>query len=330
MKYSVHFFFFLFSLTSLTWSQDMTSDLLNSGGALSSSINHKTKSSWIDDIKNRIYFNYNLFFLGPSLSSDYQSNATFNRFKTGKDLFDNDLDYTGSYQAFHATSLGFRLRDNMFLSYNYSFQDDMFAVNYQEKNWDGTSSKGTRQRGLSYNNQQVNLWISGVGETRYFYYNLGLTYERPTTEISEQNEMLYGAGMTHNINFKSWKRGLFTGFNFNFQRDFYKRDQYDFFFEDGTKGMPTQMQTMRVSFNPYLIYSLTDKINFRKSLDFDWDQKGNEVYTSKFRPNMIDVGNIGLQYFASRQVILGSNIQYALVDPSIEKSALILSMTLML
>ena len=33
-------------------------------------------------------FNYSLQFLGPSLSNDYQDGATYNRFKTGQDIFD--------------------------------------------------------------------------------------------------------------------------------------------------------------------------------------------------------------------------------------------------
>lgn len=282
----------------------------------------------LDSILSDFTFGYSVVYLGPSLSQDYEDGATFNRFKSGQDYKGDDTDYIGSYQVYHATRLSYQLTKDVSLSYSYTFQDDLHDVNYRSKNLDGSTSIYKREGGLSYNDQQMSMWIANVAETNLFYFNMGLVYQLPTTEGSEINEMKYGLGARPSINFKTPVAGLYTGINSEVLRLYYEKEQYDIDCGGTPCAYPVKNQTLTVTFSPYVNYSVSDKVLLKSSLVFDWDQDGHEVYTNKYNDNMIDIGNVGADYFLSKNVTLGSSLQFALEDPSVEKTAISFVMNL--
>ena len=330
MKYFLLVFTF-FILTQITQAQEINKTQLT--------ISAMDK---VKEIASRFTFGYSMVFLGPSLSSNYEENTTFNRFKTGQqDYTGKELDYKGSYQIYHATQLTYSFTPDVSISYSYTFQDDLYKVRYDNYAWDNSQGKSrwmkdTRGSGLSYNDQQLSMWISNIYSNDYFTYNMGLVYQRPTTEGSQDLDMTYGLGIRPNIAFNTPSKvsGLYTGISTEFLRLYYKKEQYYNTFVSDIDGQtynysdPEKPQTMSITVSPYLNYTLSDAWVFKSSLTFDWDQDGNEVYTNEYNNNMVNVGTVGVTYFIGNNTSIGTNLEFAIEEPSIEKTALSFNLNL--
>lgn len=288
-------------------------------------------------IAKGITFGYSLQLLGPSLDSDYQAGATYNRFKTGQDIYGQELDHTASYQTFHAISLGYKIRDDIKVSYGFTFQEDLNdKIEYTSPNKFGPDFKYERAKGISDNNKRINLFVSNIYSNNHFYINSNQFIEFASTTASEGNDMEYGLGFQPSLNFYSKVPGLYYGITSSVQRNYYKEQQ--FFEKCGNTfcKYPRRYQTLLAELGVYANYVLTDVTTLQFSLAFDWDQKGDQVetngiafnsltdiqMTNEFNKNMHDVGRIGAKFQIHPNANLGTFLEFAIESPSIEKTAL--------
>lgn len=272
----------------------------------------------------KLNFNYFAQYLGPSLSSDYQSGATYNRFKTGQDYKGDALDSTASHQMFHSITLGYQLAKDYNLSFGYTFQDDLNSdIKYQQKNEDGSYTELTRFKGVSDNNKRANLFISNIYSNKYFTINANHFFEFASTFSSEGNDMDYGLGFQPSININTGVRGFYTGFTSSIQRNYFRKQEFFQKCGDTNCRYPTRYQTLLAEVGAFANYSLNDYVLLRSSIAFDWDQRGDQVESfSSFNKNMDDVGRVGVDVNIDYGVTAGTFLEFALEDASIDRTAI--------
>ena len=324
---------FLFVATSV-FSQVQQSDL-------TAQLNLKKSNYHLKKLYQKIKFNYGMTYLGPSLSSNYEDGATYNRFNSGQDWQGVDTDPTGSYQVFHSFSLGFMITDNLKISYSYTFQDDVNGnIEYETYNKDGSVySINQREKGLSYNNQRLNINAYNIYSNNYLFVSSGFYYEFPTTEGSINSDMEYGAGLSPTVGIYSSVPGLFHGFSFQIERDYYKRQDYEY--NCGGFTCSQRYQTLRTQITAYLGYYTSDKMSWKLALRYDWDQMGDEAEhigfdlanfsfddDTKFNNNMDNVLEIGPSYFWTKSLITSAKLQMSVNKPHIDKTAVLASLSL--
>lgn len=272
----------------------------------------------------RLSFNYYVQFLGPSLSNNYQSGATYNRFKTGQDYKGDDLDGTASHQMFHSVSLGYQLASDYKLSFAYTFQDDLNSdIKYKAKNADGSYSEYVRFKGVSDNNKRVNLFVSNIVSNKYFTINANHFVEFASTFSAEGNDMNYGLGFQPSISFNTGIQGFYTGITSSIQRNYFKRQEYYQKCGEQDCFYPTRYQTLLAEVGAFANYALNDYVQLKSSIAFDWDQKGDQVDELKdFNKNMDDVGRLGVDVQVDYGVTAGTFVEFALEQASISRTAI--------
>lgn len=273
---------------------------------------------------NDLSFSYGVQFLGPSLGGDRQSGATYNRFKTGQDWKGDAQDATGSYQFFHALQLGYQLNTNTKIYYGYTFQDDINDdIEYQETNLDGSTTTKTRNKGISDNNKRIGATFFNVINNDYVGVRLTAFYEFASTVGSDGKDMDYGLGIAPSLFFKSSISGLAYGVSAEIQRNFYKRQEYDPGYCNGPCPIQTKHQTLLINVNPYVNYMLSDITTVGATLQFDWDQKGDEVESFEvYNKNMDDILKLTTSFNLAPGINTGLFLDIAIEDPAPEKTAL--------
>ena len=267
------------------------------------------------EITEKITFNYFSQFLGPSLSPDYQTGATYNRFKTGQDFKGDSLDSTGSHQMFHAVTLGYNLTNDYLVSFGYTFQED---INKDIRYKDSFGQTAFRRKEVSDNNKRVNLLVRNLINNKNFYVNTNYFYEMSSTINSVFQDMEYGLGIEPSINFKHGNSGFYSGVLLSLQRNYFKNNEILF----AGNLYPTRYQTMLVQVNPYLNYQFNDYMTLRTSLMFDWDKRGNQVERlSEFNANMDNVGRIGMNFLIDYGISAGTFLEFGLEQASLSKTA---------
>lgn len=270
---------------------------------------------------SKFKFNYFAKYLGPSLSNDMQSGSTFNRFSTGQDFMDNDTDYKNSHQVFQSFALGYRLTNNLTLSYSYTFQDNLNnGIEYTDS---VTGKSFERDTERSYNNQRVGLFATNLYSNSMFFINSGFFYELPTTETSKNSDMQYGLGIQPTIGFYTSTPGLSMGLNASIERYFYPDDQFvpewcSFNCDDPKNQV--RRQKLIASVTPFVSYMLTDKTTLRSTLVFDWDQDGD---SNSLRSNLDDIATLGADYRVFNNLTVGAGVEASLVDTSLKKTAVV-------
>lgn len=315
--------------------------LLAASGAqaqLRSNITTSKALETLDTLKeaaSNFTFNYSVKYLGPSLSGDHQEGATYNRFKTGQSVYTGEeLDYVASHQTYQAFKLGYRLPNQMALSYSVTYQDDV------KKGIRFNDGAGEREYGRSYNNHRAALFVPNIVNNNLFYMGTSVYYELPTTEASRDIDMQYGFGIQPSLGFYSNVPGLGYGIGASFERDVYPDNEYankptltawckqnlDICIVPKLK--PEKRQAVRVSVSPYMNYSLTDKLMLKSQLTFDWDQVGDQAHTTRFNANLDDIYSLGLTYFLSPNVNVSTGVEGSLNVPHIDRTAMFASLGL--
>lgn len=295
-------------------------------------------------------FNYGMTYLGPSLSSRYQDGATYNRTNTGQDFQGTDTDPTGSTQIYHSMSLGFKVSNDIRISYSKTFQDDLNKnIEYEMYNKDGSVwGKGTRADGVSNNNERANIFVSGIYKNNYVYLSTNFFYEFPSTDISKNSNMNYGLGIQPALIIYSKIPGLFHGISASIERDYYKNQDYSFTcgqYEVGGQTYSTtcntKYQTSRISISPYIGYYTSDKTFWKAQITYDWDQDGDEVNhigfsskrfgfddKTKFNDNMDNILDIGPTYIYNNHFSAGLRLRLSINQPELERTAILGSFSL--
>ena len=186
------------------------------------------------------------------------------------------------------------------------------------------------QKGYSDNNHRISYW-KPLYSNNAFFISASIYYEIPTTRSSRDADMQFGTGIQPTLGFFTNNPHIMTGMNFSFERDFYRNNEVDVYFDDGTKSpYPTKYQTARFTFSPYFNYALTDKTTLKSSLVFDWDQKGNEVGSMKFNNNMVDIMVLGAGHRFTNNIAADIFVEAAIEKMSLNRSAVGASLTLSL
>jgi hypothetical protein len=288
---------------------------------LNNSISYQTKKpTTLETIKSNLSFGYFMNFLGPSLSRP-ENGPTYNRFNSGNDYFGNKLDATDNTNYFNSLSLTYQVKQNFTVGYSYAW-DETFnngaSYKWKSKQLDGSfkTFESDREPTRSDYNQRLNLFFGNIYEGKSFYLSTGFSYEMPTSEVSQDNEMLYGLILNPTIAFKSETPGLFYGVTAQIQRDYYQNNSI--FVANCDSCYPNEMQTMRTSVGHYLNYMISDKWTFQNTTNFDWDQRGIDTETNRFSNNMDDVIRFGFNYRTNKVISLGPYTQAVLFDPRLE------------
>lgn len=332
-----------------------TSNIAYATPELSSSINYKPESKTSTFLKKfrkattNVKFNYFAQYTGRSLSNNYQDGATYNRFGGGRSPEGKRRDATGSTELFQAISFGYKFKNNMVLSYGMTFQDNLTDNVQFEGDYGQTL---TRSNGRSFNNNRINLWIPGIYSNKNVALTATVFYELPTTHFAKEAEMEYGYGIQPTLTIFSSTPGLFHGITASYERFVYS--DYEFYTyrtgnvnpdgtpwinPDGSPMAPIQIRNpnpvkrrgMIGLLGGYLNYVLSDSFTLKTSIQFDYDQQGNQVGTlNEFGNNLDNIGNIGLGYNVAKGVNLQGGVTFAIEEPEIDKTAIFGSLNLSL
>ena len=273
------------------------------------------------DLGNDLSFNYSAQFSGPSLSPDYQGGAGYNRFKSGRDAFNiRELDPTGSYQVFHALTIGYQLNSKVKLYYGFTFQDDINGnIRFQRNNVDGSTQEFTRSVGVSANDKRLGATFFSIINNDYINFSLSTFYEFASTATSRSNNKHFGLGLSPVLSFKPENKKLNYGFFTEFIRSFYSQNE----FRVCDLCFVTRVQTVLINITPYLTYKLGEISTFKSSLNFDWDQRGNQTDNLKeFNNNLDNTLRVGIDYNIAFGINAGYFLEAAINDPDIEKTTL--------
>jgi hypothetical protein len=303
-------------------------------------------------VLSKFSFNYFAKYTGPSLSSDYQEGATYNRFDGGRDFKGQRRDTVGSKQTYQSFTLSYRLPKNMSLSYGITYQDN---VQEDIKYKDSFGQENTRNYGRTFNDHRVSLFVPSIITGSKASLSSSFFYQLPTTQVSKDRQMDYALGIQPVLAINSNVRGLFHGLTASIEKNFYKRGYsytdtttttktYIKRNPDGSPwvnpdGSPMEVTETNTRINPvnnqgvlaniggYINYMLTDKVTLKSSIEFDYNQVGEQVGTfNELGNNMDNIGNVGASYRLLSNMTLEAGVNFAIEDPSIEKTAVFTSL----
>lgn len=222
-------------------------------------------------------FNYFLNYTGASPAGNYKNGATFNRFSGGY-ANGEALDSTGSTEIFQSFTLGYTFKNSMTLSYGVTMQESLTDdVKYDT----GLGFEGTRSNGVSYNGHRTSLFIPTIASFSFGWISSSIFYQTPVAS-ERNNGTIYVAGLQPSISFFSSIPGLRYRINTNVERLVIRDEKQN------------NSQGLRINIMPQISYQLTERFTLKKSFDFDWDQKGDQLGTTNFGKNMDDIGIIGI------------------------------------
>lgn len=293
-------------------------------------ISAKTRDRVKETLRN-FQFNYFAKYLGPSLGSGYGNGQTFDRFNSGQNYSGGNNEPRGAYEVYQSFRLGYKFRNHSVLSYGVTFQQDLHDAHGKAYNKDKQEIYTNQyQKGYSENNHRISYW-KPIYSNSTFFVSASIYYELPTTKGSKASNMQFGTGIQPTLGFYTNNPNIMTGINFSIERDFYRENQIDVYFDDGSKSdFPTRYQTARFAFSPYFNYALNDKTTLKSSLVFDWDQKGNEVGSTKLNSNMVDIMVLGAGHRFTKNLAADIFVEAALEEMSLNRTALGASLTLSL
>ena len=326
----------------------------------SSNLSKKLSDKLLNNLKD-FSFNFFTLYTGRSLRNKYQNGATYNRFDGGRNSFDGSrLDTTGSTQLYQSFRLSYKLPKNMNISYGITYQDNL------TKDVKFNNDSGSRNNGRSFNNHRISLWIPSILNMSWGAVSTSIFYERPTTKVNRSfgdevayhptrdeivatqktefdAEFKYGVGIQPTLMIYSSVPGLFHGLTASYEKYIYP--EYSPVFTkspfwcqrnnncSGIKNVEFQdtgLQGTRASLGAYANYILRDKLTLKSSLDFDWDQVGDEQVgtLSQWGNNMDDIGNLSLAYQLAKNMMVEGGLTFSLQDSSADKTALFASLNL--
>jgi hypothetical protein len=306
------------------------------------------KQSSLTKVLSNFSFNYFAKYTGPSLSPDYQSGATYNRFDGGRTSYNGQrLDTTGSQQTYQSFKLSYKLPKNLSLSYGLTYQDNIKK---------GIKHKtGEREYGRSFNDHRVSLFVPSIISGTKASLSSSFFYQLPTTQGSKDNEMKYTIGIQPTLAIYSKVKGLYHGVTASVEKGYYNRG-YNYsdsttttktFIKRNPDGSPwthpdgspievtetntyiqnTTHQGVKANVGAYANYMLTDKTTLKSSVEFDYDQVGDQVgTTNEWGNNMDNIGNLGASYRVLKNISVEAGVNFSLEEPSVEKTAIFTSL----
>jgi len=264
----------------------------------------EVKTNSIKKALSNFNFNYFTKYSGAALGGNYSQGATFNRFDGGVQD-GQDFDATGSYQLYQSFRLGYRFSNNWNLAYGVTFQENL-SSDVEYKNIYGNTN--TRSNGKSYNNHRVSLFVPGILNTSIGVMSTSYFYEMPN-QGSRNSGMKYGLGFQPTFRFYSNVPTISFGINSSFERYFYDDSAFN-------------PQGVMLSLGPYLNYRINDRFTLKNGLNFDWDQKGDQVGTTTLGRNMHNVGLVGVGARVVKRVFVDVFVGYSISEMSLANTSM--------
>lgn len=322
------FFFILIIFCPLSFGSDIISE-----------INYSNSEKPSNNFINNFSVGYFVNISGPTLS-DLNANYTYSRFQSGK-TWDNkhELDPRINLNYFNSFSLKFKINNYVSASYSYSFENVLSKeVTYRErysycqndsstnqckKDDDGFYLPGEgyydvinkRKEVQSFYNQRIGLFFSNFLDTNLMGFSSGITLELPTTELSRNDQMNFALVLTPSVYFKNIQAPHHVGI----RSEFIKNSYQQYVIKGANGANARSMRSFQVTLSPYYNYSFSQKLQFKSSLTFDWDQKGNQTGFD-FNDNMDDVYRVGLGYSFNNKISSDLYIEGALSKISTSRS----------
>jgi hypothetical protein len=240
----------------------------------------------------RTSLSYYHMFLGPTLGGNM--NETYNVFQEG-----TDQPNTGRapLQSFQSALLRFDISNDWAVGASLAVSNGYTneVVNRDQR------GNVTNRPDSQFYNARAHLYMPSfqLGNTVKIYSTL--SYEAPTSVISRDDQMKFGAVLTENFALitspmSKWSGGV-TG------------QIYRMFYENNQKGVPgcspldctpTQLQTQIVTISPYVNYRISDKWNWGNMLILDWDQRGVQANSREFNNNLPHRVRTTISYYPNR------------------------------
>ncbi len=340
----------------------MSTFLLSSASAaLNTTVSSVKKKSGFKKVLSNFKLSYYAMYTGASLGGDYKSGSTYNRFDGGTSQDGKRYDATGSTQLYQSFKVGYKLPKNMAVSYGVTFQRNLTDdVEYEQVG----GNKATRDNGTSYNNHRISLWVPSVLTGKRASLSFNFFYELPTEKstntINESaystkqlNQVIaqdstevdmeykYGIGIQPTLAIYSNVKGLFHGFRASYERyvfpEYVKEyEKLPFWCQraNNCNGIQKdkytyQAQGTKMSFGAYANYLLTDKLTLKSSVEFDWDQVGDQVGTlNEWGNNMDNIGNLSTAYKVNKYMGVEAGVNFSLEEAGLDKTAIFGSLSL--
>lgn len=312
---------------------------------LKSTINFNKESIAIKNTTD-FMFNYYAQYTGPSLGGNYQSGATYNRFDGGTGLDGKRYDTTGSQQIYQSFKVGYKLPKNLLISYSVTYQDNL------KKGIEYNNGQNQRDYGRSFNNHRISLWIPTIISGSKASLSASVFYERPTYKVTNDitesdysdnstqttvvdSEYQYGLGFQPTLSIYSNIPGLYHGLTASIERYVFpentvvvEKDQYWCARNNNCAGIAKNKyqfnnQGLKANIGGYLNYMINDLVTFKSSIQFDWDQVGDQVGTfNEFGNNMDNIGNLGLSFSLTPNITFASGVNFSLEEAGLDKTAI--------
>lgn len=224
-------------------------------------------------------------FLGPTADGD--TSRTYNVFQEGIDTPNSGF---APMQSFHALNLRHQINLDWAVGATIAMSN---GYTREVINKDRNGNDFTNSPDASFFNARAYIALPPM---RFSPVNIFTTvsFEAPTSEISKDNEMVYGWVFAQNAAFNLGSFKWSAGLNYQAYRMYYKNNVQAPPFPG---GRPTPLQTLILSGGPYVNYRFNDRWQLGSVLTFDWDQRGVQSGSREFNNNLPHRGRMTLNYF---------------------------------
>jgi hypothetical protein len=315
----------------------MLATAANAGTDIVNEINYKpAEKSTLDELSEKVSLGYFVNVNGPKISNP-TGKSSYNKFNSGRNSDGYAFDATSNQGSFNSFTLKYQYSNNINFSYSYAFVNSIttntkykssynslvfdengFAVMEGNKfKTQKVTEEYTRGNSQVFLNQRINAYIGNIYQNKTIGMSLGLSYEMPTSEGSQENDMLYGIVLSPSIYFKTNNIKHSFGVGTTIQRDFYKENVVAI---DGCPSCdPMLRRTLILNIAPYYNYSLADKLTLQTEVSFDYDQQGNQQ-GFEFGNNLDNTARVGLGYTINQNLNTSIYVEGSMENPSTDKA----------
>lgn len=234
------------------------------------------------DLSQNLSFTYYFSFLGPSAGLGY--GETYNLFRNGK----------APYQMLHTGNLAYKLNPEWTVGFTLAGVNDVTerAKTGEFLRFGNTPAENRMVNTYNTNEREwfnarvyVNLPTLGLS---WGFLTTNFAVELPTSNIARRDGLKHGLVLTNAL-------GIFTAdprwsFGFTNQIIRFQYDDPEFPpFEGATT--PTRLQTMLITFGPYLNYSISEDWQLANLIALDWQKVGDQTM-SEFDNNLPHRGRV--------------------------------------
>lgn len=227
-------------------------------------------------------------FLGPTVDGD--TSRTYNVFQEGIDTPNSGF---APLQSFNAFNLRHQINTDWAIGASVAFSNG-YTEEVQNKDRNGNTF--TNKPDTEFFNARAYVALPPIKTEPINLYTT-LSFEAPTSEISQNNDMRYGWVFAQNATFNLQSLKWSAGLTYQAYRMYYNTNVQPPPFSPALGGKPTPLQTLILSGGPYVNYRFNDRWQLGSVVTLDWDQRGVQSSSREFNNNLPHRGRMSLTYF---------------------------------